>query len=48
MSYAFGTAQNFNHIAELVIPVGIPTKEVKAKIKIYPVIIEAKISKWSI
>ena len=35
-------AQIFNHIAELVIPIGIPSKEVKAEIEIYTVIVEAK------
>ena len=35
-------AQIFNPIAELVIPAGIPSKEVKAKIQIHPVIVEAK------
>ena len=41
-------AQIFNHIAELVIPIGIPSKEVKAEIEIYTVIVEAKIRKCSI
>ena len=36
-------APNFIPIAELVIPIGIPTKEVKAEIEIHPVIVEAKI-----
>ena len=35
-------AQIFNPIAELVIPKGIPSKEVKADIEIHPVILEAK------
>ena len=39
------TAQSFNPIAELVIPIGIPIKEAKAEIEINPVIIEAKIRK---
>ena len=41
-------AQIFNHIAELVIPIGIPIKEVKAEIEIHPVIVEVKIRKCSI
>ena len=36
----------FNPIAELVIPIGIPTKE--AKVKTHPVIVEVTISKWSV
>ena len=36
-------AQIFKPIAKLVIPIGIPTKEAKAEIKIHPVIAEAKI-----
>ena len=35
-------------IAKLVIPIGIPSKEAKAKIEIHPVIVEAKIRKFSI
>ena len=35
----------FNPIAELVIPIGIPIKEVKAEIEIHPAIVEAKIGK---
>ena len=34
-----------NHIAELVIAIGIPIKEAKAKIKIQQVTVEAKIKK---
>ena len=41
-------AQTFYPIAELVIPVGIPIKEAKAEVQIYPVIVEAKIRKCSI
>ena len=41
-------AHIFNPIAELVIPIGIPIKEVKAEIEIHPVILEAKIRKCSI
>ena len=35
----------FNSIAELVIPIGISSKEAKAEIETHPVIVEAKISK---
>ena len=35
-------------IAEIVISIGIPSKETKAKIEIHPVIAEAKIRKCSI
>ena len=38
----------FNPIAELVIPIAIPTKEAKAEIEIYPVIVEPKIRECSI
>ena len=38
-------AQIFNPIAELVIPIGIPSKEAKAEIEILPTIVEAKIRK---
>ena len=38
----------FNSIAKLVIPTGIPSKEVKAEIEIYPVVVEGKIRKRSI
>ena len=41
-------AQIFNPIAELVIPIRIPTTEAKAEMKIHPVIVEITISKWSI
>ena len=41
-------AQIFNPIAELVIPVEIPSKEAKAEIQIHPVTVEAKIRKYSI
>ena len=40
-------SQIFNPIAELVIPVGIPSKESKAKNEIHPVIVEAKIKNCS-
>ena len=35
-------------IVELVIPIGIPTKEAKAEIEIHPIIVEPKIGKCSI
>ena len=35
--------QVFNPIAEFVFPKGIPSQEAKVEIKIYPVIVEAKI-----
>ena len=38
----------FNFIAELVIPIGIPSEEVKVEIDIHLVILEAKIRKCSI
>ena len=38
-------AQIVNPIAELVIPMGIPSKEAKAEIEIHPVIVENKIKK---
>ena len=41
-------AQIFNPIAELLIPIGIQSKEAKAKIEIHPVIVEVKIRKCSI
>ena len=40
-------AQIFNAIAELVIPIGIPSKEAKSEIEIHPVIVEVKIKKCS-
>ena len=40
--------QIFNAIAELVIPIGIPTKEANAGMKIYLVNVEIDISKCSI
>ena len=42
------TAQIFNPIAELIIPVGIPTKEAKAEMETHPVIVDITVSKWSI
>ena len=42
------TAQIFNHIAELAIPIGITSKKAKAAIEIHPVIVEAKIRKCSV
>ena len=41
-------AQTFSLIAELVIPFGMPTKEVKAEMETHPVIVKAKIRKLSI
>ena len=41
-------AQSFHPIAELVIPIGIPSKEAKVEIEIHPVIVKAKIRKCSI
>ena len=37
-----------NNFAELVIPIGIPTKEAKAEMETHPVIVEAKIRNCSI
>ena len=52
MAYIFliseAITQNFNTIAELVIPLGIPSRKVKAEIEIYPVSAETKIRKCSI
>ena len=42
------TVQFFNPIAELLVSIGIPSKEAKAEIEIHPVIVEAKIRKCSI
>ena len=41
-------AQIFSPIGELVIPIGIPSKEAKAEIEIHPVITQAKIRKYLI
>ena len=41
-------AQIFNPIEELVIPIGIPTKEAKAEVETHPVIVQAKTRKCSI
>ena len=38
----------FNLIAELVIPIGIPTKDAKAEMETHPGTVETNISKWSI
>ena len=38
----------FNPIVELVIPIGIPTKEAKAEMETHLVIAEMTIRKWSI
>ena len=40
--------QIFNPIAELLIPTGIPTKEVKVEMETHPGIVEIKISECSI
>ena len=40
--------QIFNSIAELVIPIGIPTKEAKEEMEKHSVIVEPKIRKSSI
>ena len=40
--------QIFNPIAELVIPIGISTKEAKVEMGTHPVSVEITISKWSI
>ena len=37
-----------NLIAELVVPIGIPSKEAKAKVQMHPVIVKAKTKKSSI
>ena len=41
-------AQTFNPISELIIPLGIPSKEAKADIEKHPLTVEAKIRKCSI
>ena len=41
-------AQTFHPIAELITPIGIPTKEAKAEMETHPVIVEPKIRKCSI
>ena len=41
-------AQIFNPIEELVIPIGIPTREAKAEVETHPVIVQAKTRKCSI
>ena len=41
-------AQAFNPIAEVIIPIGISSKEAKEEIEIHPVITEARIRKCSI
>ena len=40
--------QFFNIATEFVIPIEIPTKEAKAEIETYSVIVEAKISEFSV
>ena len=39
--------QIFNPVAELVIPIGLPSKEAKAEMETHPVIVESKISENS-
>ena len=41
-------AQIFNPIAELLIPIRIPTKEAKAKIQVHTIVVGANIRKCSI
>ena len=41
-------AQIFNPIAELVIPIGIPSDEAKVEIELHPVTTKAKIRKCSV
>ena len=41
-------SQILNPIAELVIPIRVPSKEAKAEVEIHPVIAEAKIEKFAI
>ena len=41
-------SKNFNPIAELVIPIGIPIKKAKAETEIHPVMVEAKIRTCSV
>ena len=41
-------AKSFKPVSKLVIPIAIPSKEVKAETGIHPVIVEAKIRKCSI
>ena len=41
-------AQVFNPIVELVITIGIPTKEAKTEMEMHPVIVEIIIKEWSI
>ena len=38
----------FNPIAELIISIGIPTKEVEAEMEMHPVTVESSISKCSV
>ena len=51
MTYFFNCsifAQVSYPIAELIIPIGIPTKKAKAQMETHPVIVEPKIRKCSI
>ena len=45
---ASGITQIFNPTVELVIAIGIPTKEVKAEMKTHPVILEPKRRSYSV
>ena len=40
-------AQVFNPVTELIIPIGISTKEAKAEMETHPVVVKAKIRKCS-
>ena len=48
LSIPVAIAQSFNPTAELVILIAIPSKEAKAEIEMYPVIVETNIRKCSI
>ena len=47
-SYSCSYYKKFNPIVELVIPIGISTKEAKAEMDTHPVFVEITISGWSI
>ena len=46
--YLYLVEKSFKPVSKLVIPIAIPSKEVKAETGIHPVIVEAKIRKCSI
>ena len=46
--YLYLVEKSFKPVSKLVIPIAIPSKEVKAETGIHPVIVEAKIGKCSI